>query len=734
MSGPWEDYASGPWDDYKKPKSGGTNFGKEIARQVGLTARYIPEGLAELGGLVANPINSLINMGLKASGAKYRQGTDLGAGASRQLDRAGLPKPRTGTERVVGDMSRAVVGTAPFVGAGQLGAKAATGVTRGVMAALADAPKLQAGYAAASAGGGGAAREAKLGPAGILAGSILPLLAGPGAVAAAGPTRRAFQTMRGNVDVAPRAREIISGTIADDLLSPRDIGPMLDNARANGVNLSLMDLGDNLRGLGAAASRKPGVGRRLITSMVDTRQGEQNARIRGAIGRDLGEIVNPFEQSDALMKQAGEAASPLYRKAYSNPAINSPEIESLLATPAGRSALSRARTIAANERRDPAKMGFSLDADGNVVLNPSNAGLHGTQAEARAARDAIAEQLANAQRRASASLSPAQHSDEITQLTKQLDEADAALQGVDETLAAAPTADVATTQRVYSPQTLDYVKRGLDDVVEANRDKVTRRLALDEGGRAENSVRGQFREELKRLNPDYGEALAAYAGPASAKQAMEAGKGALNYSDQEIERAVSNLSAGDRDQFALGFRSAMAEALDRRVDGGDKVKALLGSPRKRQALAKVFGGEDGFNRFLETMSQERMASETYGAVRLGSPSANRLEEGADAAQKFERGTRAAADLATGNVGGMVSNGLNALRDFHRFGLGKTAQRTRDEVAALLSELDPVIVRSALEKAIRDNAARLNRNGPAKNIKLGTINAVRTAPQIRRDDR
>ena len=434
------------------------------------------------------------------------------------------------------------------------------------------------------------------------------------------------------------------------------------------------------------------------------------------------------------MKQAGEAASPLYRKAYSNPAINSPEIESLLATPAGRSALSRARTIAANERRDPAKMGFSLDADGNVVLNPSNAGLHGTQAEARAARDAIAEQLANAQRRASASLSPAQHSDEITQLTKQLDEADAALQGVDETLAAAPTADVATTQRVYSPQTLDYVKRGLDDVVEANRDKVTRRLALDEGGRAENSVRGQFREELKRLNPDYGEALAAYAGPASAKQAMEAGKGALNYSDQEIERAVSNLSAGDRDQFALGFRSAMAEALDRRVDGGDKVKALLGSPRKRQALAKVFGGEDGFNRFLETMSQERMASETYGAVRLGSPSANRLEEGADAAQKFERGTRAAADLATGNVGGMVSNGLNALRDFHRFGLGKTAQRTRDEVAALLSELDPVIVRSALEKAIRDNAARLNRNGPAKNIKLGTINAVRSAPQIRRDDR
>lgn len=659
-----------------KPKA--PSLLSQAGRQIGLTARYIPEGLAELGGLLANPVNSAINMGSKALGSDFRLGTDLGAATGRQLDRAGLPKPRNGTERVVGDMSRAVVGAAPFIGGAQLAAKSATGATRGVMAALADAPKLQAGYAAASAGGGGTAREAGLGKAGIVAGSILPLLAGPGAVAVAGPTRRALQTMRGNVDVAPRAREIVSGTIADDLLSPRDVGPMLDKARSNGVNLSLMDLGDNLRGLGGAVSRKPGKGRRLITSMVDTRQGEQNARIRGAISRDLGDIVNPFEQGDALMAQAKAKAGPLYDEAYAAQPIASPALDELLATPAGRQAVWRAKTIAANERRDPTKLGFALDEEGNVVLNP------------------------------------VQH---------------VAEEGDDLILNQSPQ-----KVRSYSPQTLDYVKRGLDDIIEAQRNPVTRQLHLDEAGRAINDVRANFVKEVDRLNPAYGKARAAYAGPASARQAMESGRKALNYSDQEIERATMNLSDADRQQFALGFRAAMADALDRRVDAGDKVKALLGSPRKRQALAKVFGGEEGFNRFLETMGQERMASDSYAAVRLSSPSANRLEEGADAAQKFERGTRAATDLARGNISGMIGNGINAIRDIHRFGLGDTAQRTRDEVAALLSELDPVIVRSALEKAMRDNAARLNRNGPAKNIKLGTINAVRTAPQIRRDDR
>ena len=63
-------------------------------------------------------------------------------------------------------------------------------------------------------------------------------------------------------------------------------------------------------------------------------------------------------------------------------------------------------------------------------------------------------------------------------------------------------------QSGFTTQTLDYVKRGLDDLVEANRDPVTRRLHLDEAGRAVNDVRAGLVREVDRLNPAYAKARA----------------------------------------------------------------------------------------------------------------------------------------------------------------------------------------------------------------------------------
>jgi hypothetical protein len=490
-------------------------------------------------------------------------------------------------------------------------------------------------------------------PLGALAPLILPPLIN-GASSAAGAVKNAYNRLLGAPvkTAAQRAeglgRKVVAKAMVDDAVTPLAAGKALDEARGRGVPLALGDMGDNLRGLAGSLSRKPGASRRLVQAMVDERQAGQVDRVRGAVERDLGPIANPYRQSDVIMNRAKMVAGPLYKKAYANPPINSPEIESLLSTPAGRKALNRAQVIAANERRDPTALGFALDDQGNVVLNPT--------------------------------------------LTTSEDEAGNLLLG-----------QSPEQVRSFSPQTLDYVKRGLDDVVEANRDKVSRRLILDEAGRAENMVRGQFREEVKRLNPDYGAALNAYAGPASAKQAMETGRKALNYSDQEIERAVTKLSQGDRQQFALGFRTALADALDRRVDGADKVGALLGSPRKRKALAQVFGGEEGFNRFLQTMADERLANETYRAVRTGSPTAGRVAEDASTSDLLGQSAQAAYNIGRGNVPGLLRQGLGAFQDFRRFGAGQSAERAREEAAALLSETNPEALRKSLREALRNQA-------------------------------
>lgn len=614
----------------------------QAKRQIGLTARYIPEGLAEIGGLVANPVNAIINAGLSAAGSKYRQGTDLGGSVRGRLDKV-LPKPETGLERVVGDASRAMASAAPMIGAGALASRAASPVTSAVGRMLGQAPGSQAGYAALAGGSAGTAREAGLPPALQVAfGLGIPMAVGGAGMAA----RKVAPMLRG--DRSPQvARDAVASAMRDDAITPEQAAQMMQEANARGVPLSLSDLGDNLRGMTGSLSRKPGLPRTLVRDMVDTRQAAQGDRIRNAIVRDLGDIVNPYTQSDDLMQRAQRAAAPLYDDAYNAAPVASPVLDDLLSRPAGRQALARARTIAANEGRDPTALGFALDADGNVVLNPIQ-----------------------------------QLGDDAGNLTLTQEPA---------------------RVRSYSPQTLDYVKRGLDDIIEAQRDPVTRRLHLDEAGRAINGVRADLLRELDRLNPPYAAARQAYAGPASARQALELGRKALNYSDQEIERAVSRLNEGERQQFAVGFRSALADALDRRIDGSDKVGALLGNPRKRRALAQVFGGEEGLQNFLSTMADERAANETYRAVRTGSPTAERIAD--DQGNLLEQGAQALYNVGRGNTGGLIRQGIGALQDFRRFGAGQAAQRARENAVALLTETDPDAFRRALQEAARQDALR-----------------------------
>src|SRR3546814_13775309 len=68
------------------------------------------------------------------------------------------------------------------------------------------------------------------------------------------------------------------------------------------------------------------------------------------------------------MEGARRDAAPFYDAFNAQHARTSPELEAMLQTPAGRQALAQARTIAANEGRDPYAPGFDLDIAGNIIL------------------------------------------------------------------------------------------------------------------------------------------------------------------------------------------------------------------------------------------------------------------------------------------------------------------------------------------------------------------------------
>lgn len=519
----------------------------------------------------------------------------------------------------------------PWVGAaaelaGNVGGTAANAV-RGIPALVRQGAKVGAGTGLLSGWGYGEGFGGSLGGAAVggaaggALGAALPLAY----KAIERPIRAGIEFARPQNGVG---RELVSRAMRQDMVRPSEAAQRIATAQANGVPLGLMDQGDNLRGLAAAVGRRPGASRTMIREAVIPRQIEQGERVRGAIARDLGPIVNPAEQGDALIQQARNAAGPLYDKAYANPGASVVDMTDLASRPSFRKALQNAANLAAEEGDNPMALGFQFDEAGDVLLTD-----------------------------------------------------------------------------VPSFKTMDYIKRGMDDVIETYRDKTTGRLNLDGAGRAANNTLREFVARIDKVNPDYAAARAAYAGPAGEKAALEKGRQAVNASADEVTRMTRDMTPSQADQFAVGYRAAMAEGLDRKVDGANKVNTLLGTPRKRQALGQVFEGRGDLPRFTQTLGDEADAALTYQSVNGNSATSERMLDDAliedqsmleDVAGRAVRG-------AQGGLTGLAAESVNFMRDLSKFGAGASGQRARDEAAALLSNTDPLAWQVAMRESLRQAA-------------------------------
>ena len=233
--------------------------------------------------------------------------------------------------------------------------------------------------------------------------------------------------------------------------------------------------------------------------------------------------------------------------------------------------------------------------------------------------------------------------------------------------------------RVPSWQTLDYVKRGLDDVVEAYRDPTSGKLNLNTEGRAINNTLRFFLGAFDKANPDYAAARAAYAGPVSGINAMNKGLEALNMTADDLEARMRDMTPFEKQMFALGARRAMAELVSSKGDTANVVNALIGTGKKRAMLARLFGDKQQFGRFVETMGQEREGFRTYARALQGSSTAVNVQD--DATLSI---ASSAANLVAS--GGMSVG--DAIKTAMRFGVGRAGENARQQVAALLSNTDP----------------------------------------------
>lgn len=260
--------------------------------------------------------------------------------------------------------------------------------------------------------------------------------------------------------------------------------------------------------------------------------------------------------------------------------------------------------------------------------------------------------------------------------------------------------------RVPSFKTLDYAKRGMDDVVETYRDKTSGKLVLDTEGRAVNGTLRQFLSIVDKANPEYAAARSAYAGPARMRDAMEKGAKAFTKAPDILEAEMKGLGAAEKEMYRLGVRKAMIDALAGKGDYADKVATLSRTPKVRAALTKVFGSGPKVNRFFKTLEDEGKLFQTYKEVATGSPTASRLAFDATTDDSSLAGSAlAVANTAKqGGVFAAVGDILGRVREAGQLGAGKAGDAARESIAALLTEANPAEL-VLIQQAARRAAAR-----------------------------
>lgn len=244
----------------------------------------------------------------------------------------------------------------------------------------------------------------------------------------------------------------------------------------------------------------------------------------------------------------------------------------------------------------------------------------------------------------------------------------------------------------------DYVRRGLNDVIDTYRDKKTGKLVLDTEGRMIVANAKSLRDELVRLNKPYGEALATSGDYLRSQEAFDKG-GKMLFNGKINERQFAkDLAEMDPSQLEA-FRGGVANHLYDLSQTGKLDPKVFKTNRVRQKLVMTLG-EDAANTLIDNITRhgamqnfERINAPGAGSGTAGWSEAMRQQDAAMAP-----GAQIAEDLARrgprGVVSGIVGRGMQNVQDIvtrpwakHRDVAGQALLGSPQELAQMLREIE-----------------------------------------------
>lgn len=267
-------------------------------------------------------------------------------------------------------------------------------------------------------------------------------------------------------------------------------------------------------------------------------------------------------------------------------------------------------------------------------------------------------------------------------------------------IAAIDDADNVTFKRAPSLREWHYIQRGLRSAADS-----AYRSGVGEVGTAYKNLHKQLLKTMDEASPLYQSARKAYASESDLIDALQRGREILNPSTTRnvdaLAEELSTLSNAEKQMVRIGLARQMEDMLSATPDAaGDMVKKIFGTKAKREAIRAAFPSANAFRSFESKMRRIAREAKSFRYVRTGSRTSFVDAEKADAGIVADA-AQGALDMASGSMAGTTLRGVTRiLRN-----LGGMDEGVAREVAKLLVEKDPDVVRRALSPSMNRQAAQ-----------------------------
>jgi hypothetical protein len=286
-----------------------------------------------------------------------------------------------------------------------------------------------------------------------------------------------------------------------------------------------------------------------------------------------------------------------------------------------------------------------------------------------------------------------------------------------------PTTNGVRVTAVPDVRTLDYIKRGIDSIIESgfNGKGLSRTEA--------RSLRDLRSEYIKAIDEAttvdgrsaYQAARQSFAGDMEVKDALRAGMDNFNKLDhEEIGRLFRGMSDAEKQAFRTGAARNIYGTIMDPSSNINAAQRLIGSPEMQQKLSTIFESPAQFDLFKAALTRESELFHQANRILQGSPTARRMQ----ARERFEEGPdvgAVAADLATGGWAASLTNMVSrAVRG------ANMNDEIAGRVAGLLMSREPTEVAAAV-KILEDYGQRAARAERAlSRTEAGTIGGTVSA--------